>query len=69
MTSELLDLLNVLGRCVALSPEQDRLLAKIAAGPLITVEDLVTSGILPVPNLAKKLPKPDQESDLFSPQG
>ena len=69
MTTELLDLLNVLGRCVALAPEQDRLLAKIVAGPLIRVEDLVSSGILPVPNSAKKMPKPEPESDLFSPQG
>ena len=69
MTTELLDLLNVLGRCVALAPEQDALLTKIVAGPLITVDDLTLSGILPVPNSAKKMPKPDQGSDLFSPQG
>lgn len=54
---------------MAIAPEQDRLLAKIVAGPLITVEDLVSSGVLPVPSSAKKMPKPDQESDLFSPQG
>jgi hypothetical protein len=52
-----------------MAPEQDTLLAKIIVGPLITVEDLMSSGILPVPNSAKKVPKPDQESDLFSPQG
>ncbi|WP_439383787.1 type ISP restriction/modification enzyme [Amycolatopsis lexingtonensis] len=66
MTTELLDLLNVLERCVALAPEQDRLLTKIVGGPLITVDDLVSSGVLPVPKAAAKMPRPDLEGDLFS---
>ncbi|OXM51925.1 DNA methyltransferase [Amycolatopsis alba DSM 44262] len=66
MTTELLDLLNVLGCCVALEPSQDALLAKIAAGPLITVEDLVSSGVSPAPEAAKRMPKPDHGDDLFS---
>lgn len=65
MTTELLDLLNVLGRCVALAPEQDKLLAKIVTGPLIKVEDLVSSGVLPIPNSATKMPKPNSQRDLF----
>lgn len=66
MTTELLDLLNVLERCVALAPEQDSLLTKIVSGPLITVDDLVSSGVLPVPSSATKMPRPDLENDLFS---
>ena len=66
MTTELLDLLNVLERCVALAPQQDTLLTKIVSGPLITVEDLVSSGVLPVLSSAMKMPKPDLERDLFS---
>ncbi|MFC4080728.1 type ISP restriction/modification enzyme [Amycolatopsis samaneae] len=65
MTTELLDLLNVLGRCVALAPAQDKLLAKIVAGPLIKIEDLVSSGVLPIPDSATKMPKPEQQRDLF----
>lgn len=65
MTTELLDLLNVLGRCVTLAPEQEALMAEIVANPLITVEDLVSSGILPVPNSAKKTPQPNHGNDLF----
>lgn len=65
MTTELLELLNVLGRCVALAPKQDALLAKILAGPLITVGDLTSAGVLPVPSSAIKTPKPDYVADLF----
>lgn len=65
MTTELLDLLNVLGRCVALAPKQDTLLTTILDRPLITVHDLVSTGILPVPNSAKKAPKPDHHDGLF----
>ncbi|GAA1029355.1 hypothetical protein GCM10009565_60010 [Amycolatopsis albidoflavus] len=65
MTTELLDLLNVLGRCIALEPAQDKLLAKIVAGPLVTIEDLMLSGVLPVPKSATKTPKADHQHDLF----
>jgi hypothetical protein len=65
MTTELLDLLNVLGRCVALAPAQDKLLAKIVTGPLISIEDLMSSGVLPVPKSATKMPKPHHQHGLF----
>ncbi|WP_037347527.1 type ISP restriction/modification enzyme [Sciscionella sediminilitoris] len=65
MTTELLELLNVVGRCVALAPKQDKLLTKILAGPLITTEDLTSAGILPVPKSATKTPKPDDQAALF----
>ncbi|GAB3886653.1 hypothetical protein GCM10029964_051290 [Kibdelosporangium lantanae] len=66
MTTELLDLLNVLTLCVALEPRQEDLLDRILDGPLITVDDLTAAAILPVPPAARKIPKPHQENDLFS---
>lgn len=55
MTGELLDLLNVLGRCVLLEPRQAELLEEVLAGPLISVADLTAAGVLPVPDHATKL--------------
>jgi hypothetical protein len=39
-TTDLLDLLNVLGRLTALAPTQEDLLGRICAGPLLSIEDL-----------------------------
>lgn len=66
MTTELLELLNVLGRCVELEPRQEQLLDRIADGPLITIDDLTASGILPVPDSARRTPKPRRDDGLFS---
>jgi predicted helicase len=65
-TTELLDLIHVLGRLVALEPRQDRLLHDILEGSLITVNALSTAGVLPVPTAAKKPPRPSTQPDLFS---
>lgn len=65
MTTELLDLLNVLGCCVALESRQDALLAKIVEGPLVTVGELETAEVLPVVESAKKMPEPEFEGGLF----
>jgi hypothetical protein len=62
-TRDLLDLLNVLGLLVALEPEQQRLLAAVMQGDLITVADLQTAQVLPIPPTATKppqVPKPQQ---------
>ncbi|GAA1092873.1 hypothetical protein GCM10009577_13500 [Streptomyces javensis] len=48
-TSELLRLLNVIGRCVDIQPRQTELLERICAGPQITVSDLVDAGAIPAP--------------------
>jgi hypothetical protein len=64
MTTELLELLNVLGRCVILEPEQNSLLEQIASGPLITTEDLTAGGVLPVPRAARGAPKKYQQGEL-----
>ncbi|WP_158684578.1 type ISP restriction/modification enzyme [Amycolatopsis orientalis] len=65
MTTELLNLLNVVGRCAALAREQDKLLSEIVAGPLITTEQLAAVGVLPVPQAATKPPRPDRVENLF----
>ncbi|MFT7841111.1 type ISP restriction/modification enzyme [Saccharothrix sp. BKS2] len=65
-TTELLDLIHVLGRLVALEPLQDQLLRRILESPLITVEDLTSAGVLPVSPAAKKPTKEDTQPDLFS---
>jgi hypothetical protein len=66
MTTELLELLNVLGLCVALEPDQDELLDRIVDGPLITVDELTASAALPVPASSRSVPNPRRENDLLS---
>jgi hypothetical protein len=56
---ELLELLEVLRRCVALEPDQREVLERICAGPVVTVQDLRREGVLPVPSAARKPPKLD----------
>ncbi|MDP8997158.1 MAG: N-6 DNA methylase [Pseudomonadota bacterium] len=46
-TTDLLDLLNVLGRVIALHERQADLLTRICDGPLIALEDLQEAGIVP----------------------
>ena len=45
-TTDLLDLLNVLGRLIALEPAQASLLARVCDGKFITVDDLRAAGVL-----------------------
>jgi hypothetical protein len=49
-TTDLLDLLNVLGRLIALEPAQADLLARICEGHLITQEELEKAGALVKPD-------------------
>lgn len=51
-TTDLLDLLNVLGRLVALEPRQATLLDAILAGPLLDHDGLVAAGALASPPTA-----------------
>jgi hypothetical protein len=53
-TSELLELLNVLGYLVELEAEQSAILERIMSSPLISLEDLTDAGILPVPASARR---------------
>ncbi len=51
-TTDLLDLLNVLGRVIALHEQQADLLTRICDGPLIALEDLQEAGIVAKPESA-----------------
>jgi len=62
-TTELLNVLNVLGLLVELEPMQADLLERICAGSLISREELKTSGALEVPAVPKK-PKNKKEKPL-----
>jgi hypothetical protein len=53
-TTELLNVLNVLGLLVELEPKQAGLLEKICAGPLISEADLKAAGALEIPIVPKK---------------
>jgi hypothetical protein len=57
---ELLALLNVLGRCVALEPRQADLLERVCASTLVTVTDLEREGVLPVDSACSRPPRQAQ---------
>ncbi|MFF0267403.1 type ISP restriction/modification enzyme [Kribbella sp. NPDC004536] len=65
-TTELLELLNVLGRCVALEPAQDELLTRILDGDLIGISELEAAQLLPPPTSARRPLVPSADGDLFS---
>lgn len=67
-TGDLLDLLNVLGLCVALEPQQAALLEEILAAPVINAAELVKSGVLPVPAAARRPPRRHGTPDLWQTQ-
>jgi hypothetical protein len=50
-TADLIDLLNVLGRLIALEPAQADLLNRICEGPLRTGEELQAAGALALPEI------------------
>jgi hypothetical protein len=64
-TSELLNLLHVLGRLVELEPSQAELLQRVCGAPQITVAELNTAGILPPPQSTRKLPSVRGDMTLF----
>lgn len=61
-TSDLLDLLNVLGRLIALEPKQGDLLERICAGPLRTADELREAGALAHDAQAPLKPKGNDKS-------
>lgn len=65
-TTELINLLNVLGWLVELEPTQARLLAKICAGPTILVDELRAAGALELPVETKRKAKAEAAPDLFT---
>lgn len=61
---ELVDLLNVLDRLVALEPHQANLLERVCASPRLTVTDLEQSYVLPVAKSARQPARPPAELTL-----
>lgn len=57
-TTELINVLNILGWLVELEPQQAALLEKICDGPLISLADLDRAGALVVPEESKRPRKP-----------
>ncbi|WP_436775760.1 type ISP restriction/modification enzyme [Yinghuangia sp. YIM S09857] len=64
LTTELLELLNVLTMLIELEPEQRDLLDEIRLADCITVDDLATAAVFPVPAHARK-PLPQTLQGLF----
>ncbi len=63
-TSDLLDLLHVLGRLIALEPRQADLLNRICEGPLRSAEELHSAGALAVSDEKSAKKKSKAESDV-----
>jgi hypothetical protein len=63
-TTDLLDLLNVLGRLIALEPAQADLLHRICTGPLRSAEELRADGAFVAPEAASAKPKTKSNSQL-----
>jgi hypothetical protein len=61
-TTDLLDLLHVLGRLIALEPTQADLLDRICAGPLRGAEELAAAGAFVMPEAATSKPKAKSKS-------
>jgi hypothetical protein len=64
-TTELINLLNVLGWLVDLEPDQAKLLEKICAGRRISAEELSATGALTVPAKSKLKASKSCVPDLF----
>jgi hypothetical protein len=68
-TTELINVLNVLGWLVNLEPAQAELLNKICSGPTISGDELRDAGALEVPAKPKRGKKPPPGPDLFDRAG
>jgi len=64
-TTELINVLNVLGWLVDLEPAQAALLKKICTGPSISAEELRAAGAFELPVEPKRKAKPHATPDLF----
>jgi hypothetical protein len=64
-TTELINVLNVLGRLIDLEPAQAKLLEKICSGPTISSEELRVARALDVPAKPKRGAKKPAGPDLF----
>ena len=65
-TTELLNVLNVIGLLVALEPAQAALLEKICSGPTFSAEELRAAGAFEVPSKTNQRSQKPGTGDLFS---
>ena len=63
--TELINVINVLGRLVDLEPAQARLLEAICAGPTFTAEELRAAGALEVPVEPRRKRQKQEKPSLF----
>ena len=63
-TTDLLNLLNVLGRLIALEPAQADLLNRICASPLRSAEELRSAGALAMPEVVGGIEAQEQKQGL-----
>ena len=64
-TTELINVLNVLGWLIDLEPAQAALLEKICSGPVISVEELRAAGALELPAKVKRTANDPDQTVLF----
>ncbi len=64
-TTELINVLNVLGLLVELEPVQANLLDKVCSGPLISAEDLRVGGALELPTKSRRSKRESPQPKLF----
>lgn len=68
-TTELINVLNVLGSLISLEPAQEELLEKICAAAMISGDELCSAGALELPAKSKKGKKLPTCPDLFDHSG
>ena len=64
-TTDLIDLLNVLGLLVDLEPEQAELLDRICAGPLLSITELHEAVAFELPPRRKRKPSDPRQLNLL----
>ena len=64
-TTELMDILHVLGRLVALEPRQADLLSRICGGPLLSTDELRSSGAFDSSRPARRMSTDERQTELL----
>jgi hypothetical protein len=67
-TTELINVINVLGLLVDFETTQEALLRKVCDGPLISLEELSAAGAFEIPAKRKRSKISASEPDLFAEQ-
>ena len=64
-TTDLMDILHVLGRLVALEPRQADLLSRICGGPLLSTDELRSSGAFDSSRPARRMSTDERQTELL----